>query len=66
MTECGNAYCEEKGIHKHSDGFHYCDECIHEHVYDEHDPDPCKARAEYLSEHSAENYKGRLLGGWSG
>jgi len=62
MAECGNAYCEEKGIHKHSDGFYYCDECIHEFVYDEHDPDPS-------AEHSlrwAENYKGHLLGGWSG
>ena len=55
---CGNAYCEEKGTHKHSDGFHYCDECIHEHVYDECDPDPCKA--------FAENYTNHNMGGWSG
>lgn len=49
MNKCGNAYCEENGKHKFSDGFYYCDVCIHEFVYDECDPDPCKARAEYLS-----------------
>ena len=62
---CANEYCEEKGIHE-CYGFHYCDECIHEHVYDECDPDPCKAKAEYISERSAENYTNHNMGGWSG
>ena len=49
MTECGNEYCEEKDIHKYN-GFHYCNECIHEHVYDECDPDPCGAKTEIVKQ----------------
>ena len=51
---CQNPYCEAEAtvkIHRvqysftPSDHEHYCSECIHEHVYDEHDPDPIKMKA---------------------
>ena len=53
---CQNPYCEAEAtvkIHRVQYSFtpsdqdheHYCSECIHEHVYDEHDPDPCERKA---------------------
>ena len=50
---CQNPYCEAEAtvkIHRLQYSFashdeHYCSECIHEHVYDEHDPDPIKRKA---------------------
>lgn len=53
---CQNPYCEAEAtvkIHRVQYSFtpsdqdheHYCSECIHEHVYDEHDPDPIKRKA---------------------
>ena len=39
---CENPYCEKEATHKAPHDEHYCSECIHEHVYDECDPDPSK------------------------
>lgn len=42
---CQNPYCEAEASHIAPHLEHYCSECIHEHVYDEHDPDPCERKA---------------------
>ena len=39
-TVCQNPYCEAEATHKAPHDEHYCSECIHEHVYEDHDPDP--------------------------
>tara|TARA_R100001463_G_scaffold36318_1_gene78470 strand:- start:325 stop:645 length:321 start_codon:yes stop_codon:yes gene_type:complete len=41
---CQNPYCEKEATHKAPHDEHYCSECIHEHVYDECDPDPSKSK----------------------
>ena len=41
---CNNHYCEAEATHEYMDEY-YCDECIHEHVYDDHDPDPSKSKS---------------------
>ena len=41
---CNNHYCEAEATHQYMDES-YCDECIHEHVYDDHDPDPSRSTA---------------------
>ena len=45
---CQNPYCEAEATHRIPWLYnyeHYCSECIHEHVYDEQDPDPCERKA---------------------
>jgi hypothetical protein len=37
--ECDNELCNEEGVYVDGPNV-YCAECIHEHVYDEFDPDP--------------------------
>jgi len=37
---CQNPYCEAEATHKAPHDEHYCSECIHEHVYEDYDPDP--------------------------
>ena len=37
--KCENEWCDEEGIYVDGSSV-YCGECIHEHVYDEMDPDP--------------------------
>jgi len=37
---CENPYCEADATHEAPHNERYCSECIHEHVYDERDPDP--------------------------
>lgn len=39
---CQNPYCEAEATHQAPHNEHYCAECIHEHVYDECDPDPVR------------------------
>jgi len=37
--ECDNELCNEEAVYVDGPNV-YCAECIHEHVYDEMDPDP--------------------------
>ena len=37
---CQNPYCEAEATHTAPHDEHYCSECIHEHVYEDYDPDP--------------------------